>query len=294
MMVRRSLIGLAVAVAVATVGGCATPQYSSQELQGDAVTRAGAEIRGADNWVPRALSDEEGEQKVLEVYGRLLPGATQLCREIGEDECAWDIRYSADQDVNAFAAGESVILIKKGILRQAENDDEIAMVIAHEMSHHAADHISETMQNAATGAVVGAVLMGALAGAAYGGSGYSPTYTQYQVNDAMNTGMQAGAALGHLSFSKAQENEADYLAAHILHRGGYDLTKARRMWIKLGRLGTTEHGERHSFNTHPDPAERLARWDLTADEITASPEATARLIKRKPVQENTGGYVVGG
>jgi predicted Zn-dependent protease len=185
-------------------------------------------------------------------------------------------------------------LIKKGILRQAENDDEIAMVIAHEMSHHAADHISETKQNAATGAVVGAVLMGALAGAAYGGSGYSSTYTQYQVNDAMNTGMQAGAALGHLSFSKAQENEADYLAAHILHRGGYDLTKARRMWIKLGRLGTTEHGERHSFNTHPDPAERLARWDLTADEITASPEATARLIKRKPVQENTGGYVVGG
>jgi hypothetical protein len=47
-------------------------------------------------------------------------------------------------------------------------------------------------------------------------------------------------------------------------------------------------------DAHPDPAERLARWDLTADEITASPDATARLIKRKPVQENTGSYVVGG
>ena len=39
------------------------------------------------------------------------------------------------------------------------------------------------------------------------------------------------------------------------------------MWIKIARLGSTEHGERHSFNTHPDPAERLARWDATAAEV---------------------------
>jgi predicted Zn-dependent protease len=268
MMVKRTLI--AAAVTLVTAGGCATPQYMSQTVDSKAVSSAGSEIRNADNWVPRYLTDEEAEKKILEVYARLLPGATQICRDMDEHKCAWDIRYSPDDDVNAFAAGEGVILIKKGILRHADNDDELAMVIAHEMSHHAADHISETRQNATTGAMVGAVLMGALAGTAYSGTAYSPAYNQYRINEAVNSGMQAGAALGHLSFSKGQENEADYLAAHILHRAGYDLTKARGMWVKLGRLGTTEHGERHSLNTHPDPAERLARWDVTTEEVRNS------------------------
>lgn len=289
----RSAITVAVGAAVA-LSGCATPQYMSQSVDSTAVNRAGQEIHRADNWVPRYLSDEDAEKKVLETYARLLPGATQVCRELGEDECGWDIRYSADDDFNAYATGESIVVIKKGILRHAENDDEIALVIAHEMSHHAADHLRESKQNAATGAIVGGVLLGALTAAAYGKMGYSQYSTQYQVNNAVNSGMKVGAAIGDLSFSKDQENEADYLAAHILRRGGYDLDKARIMWMKFGRLGTTEHGERHSFNTHPDPAERLARWDATAAEIGASPDAIARLVKRKPNRPDTNGYVVRG
>ncbi len=271
---------LATAIAMAMVGGCAAPQYMSQTVDADTVSRAGNEIRRSVIPGPRTISDEDAETTVRTIYTRLLPGATQVCQEMGEHSCNWDIRYSPDNDVNAFAAGQGTILIKKGILLNAENDDEVAMVVAHEMSHHAANHISESVQNATTGAVVGAVLMGALAGAAYGGGGYSPAYTQYQVSDAVSSGMQAGAAIGHVGYSKAQENEADYLAAHILHRGGYDLAKARGMWVKLGRLGTTEHGERHSFTTHPDPAERLARWDATVAEFRARPSGVSQPIKR--------------
>jgi predicted Zn-dependent protease len=280
MIAKGTVIGLAVAVAIGSVGGCATPKYQSQQVGETAIARAGEEIRRADNWAPRYLSDEDAEKKVIEIYGRLLPGATALCREMGEHACAWDIQYSPDPDVNAFAVGQNVVLIKKGIMRHAENDDEVAMVIAHEMSHHAADHISESRMNAATGAIIGGLVLGAIAGAAYGGSDYSPVYTQYQVNDAVNTGMQAGAELGQLSFSKGQENEADYLAAHILHRSGYDLDKARRMWVKLGKLGTTEHGERYSFNTHTDPSERLARWDATIVEVMSKSLGNASPLTR--------------
>jgi predicted Zn-dependent protease len=266
MRLTQTLIAGSITVGLGALSGCATPVHMSPTVAAAAKEQAGREIRTADNWVPQYLSEEDAERKVLDIYGRLLPGATKLCRELGEDECAWDIRYSSDQDVNAFAAGESTVVIKKGILRHAENDDEIAMVIAHEMSHHAANHIAESQQNAAAGALVGGLVLGALAGAAYSGSYYS----QYYVNDAVQTGLNAGAAIGHRSFSKGQENEADYLAAYILHQGGFDLGQARRMWVKLGRLGTTEHGERHSMNTHPDPAERLARWDATIHEIRAN------------------------
>ena len=266
MRLTQTLIAGSITVGLGALSGCATPVHMSPMVAAAAKEQAGREIRTADNWVPQYLSEEDAERKVLDIYGRLLPGATKLCRELGEDECAWDIRYSSDQDVNAFAAGESTVVIKKGILRHAENDDEIAMVIAHEMSHHAANHIAESQQNAAAGALVAGLVLGALAGAAYSGSYYS----QYYVNDAVQTGLNAGAAIGHRSFSKGQENEADYLAAYILNQGGFDLGQARRMWVKLGRLGTTEHGERHSMNTHPDPAERLARWDATIHEIRAN------------------------
>lgn len=270
MTLKHTFLAGSVTVTLAGLAGCAAPVHMSESVEKAAMNSAAREIRTADNWVPKYISDEDAEKKILEIYGKLLPSATQICRQLAEDECGWDIRYSADSDLNAFAAGESTIVIKKGILRHAENDDEIAMVVAHEMSHHAANHISESVQNAQTGAVVGAVLMGALAGVAYSGPAYSPSYSQYQINSAVSNGINAGAAIGHLSFSKGQENEADYLAAYVLHRGGYDLRKARDMWVKMGRLGKTEHGERHSANTHPDPAERLARWDATILEISAN------------------------
>jgi predicted Zn-dependent protease len=263
---KNTLIAGSVTAAVG-LAGCATPVHMSQDVSMAAKEQAGREIRTADNWVPKYIDDAEAERKVLDIYGRLLPEATRVCRQMAEDECGWDIRYSTDLDFNAFASGESEIVIHKGILRHAENDDEIAMVIAHEMSHHAANHITESQQNTMAGAVVGALVMGALTGAAYSGTSYAPSYAQYQVNNAVNNGAALGAQIGRLSYSKAQENEADYLAAYMLERSGFDLHKARNMWVKMGRLGRTEHGERHSINTHPDPAERLARWDATIREI---------------------------
>ncbi|WP_416274532.1 M48 family metalloprotease [Lamprobacter sp.] len=79
--------------------------------------------------------------------------------------------------------------------------------------------------------------------------------------------------MGRLSVSKAQENEADYLAAYFLAQGGYDLAKARGIWSTLARAGKTERGERHSVNTHPVPAEGLARWDVTTREVRENGES---------------------
>ncbi len=262
MMLKKSLVAGSV---VAALSGCAAPIHMSKDTGSAGVDKAAQDIRTADNWVPKYINDEDAEKKVLEVYGRLLPSATKLCRQLAEDECGWDIRYSSDPDLNAFAAGESAVVIQKGVLRHAENDDEVAMIIAHELSHHAANHIEEKKQNAATGALAGTIIMGALLGVANSGAAYS----SYQMNAITSAG-QMGANAGSLSFSKEQESEADYLAAYIIKQGGYDLHKARRLWVKLGRLGSTEHGERLSFNTHPDPAERLARMDATIKEIDAN------------------------
>jgi hypothetical protein len=55
------------------------------------------------------------------------------------------------------------------------------------------------------------------------------------------------------------------------------------------RLGTTEHGERHSINTHPDPAERLARWDATILEIEANGEVLPKPSRERIARNSNNG-----
>ncbi len=80
--------------------------------------------------------------------------------------------------------------------------------------------------------------------------------------------MQAGAGIGRVSFSKEQEREADYIAAVILHRAGYDLRKARGFLVTMARAsGRRETG---MLDTHPAGPERLAAYDRAAAEVVAS------------------------
>jgi predicted Zn-dependent protease len=244
--------------------GCATPKYNSQQVSTQSRLSAQQEIRNIDV-SRRNVSDARAERKVRAIYADLKPYATSLCRQLAEGSCTWEIEYSTDDELNAFAAGQGKIVIKKGVIQYASNDDEIAMVIAHEMSHHVANHINETVQNATTGMVVGGLVAGAIGAYAYSDS----AYREQRIINAAATGGGLGAMAGRLRYSKAQENEADYLSAYIIHNSGYDLKKARTIFAKLAKAGKTEHGENHSVGTHPDPAERLARWDVTTSEIAS-------------------------
>lgn len=267
-------------VLAALLGACATPVHLSQPVSDAAIGQANQEIHAMAQPRERRISDRAAQAKVQAIFDRLEPGARRICYEMGEDNCEWELRYSNDPGLNAFAAGADTIVIQKGVLSYAENDEEIAMVVAHEMGHHAANHIAETQMNAVSGAVVGGLVLGALGAAVTSGGGYSSGERSARITDSALAGAGIGALVGRLRYSKDQENEADYLAAYILESGGYDARNARTMWAKLARAGRTEHGERHSVNTHPDPAERLARWDVTVREVHANGGQLPRRLAR--------------
>jgi predicted Zn-dependent protease len=104
------------------------------------------------------------------------------------------------------------------------------------------------------GALIGGVAMTLLLGdaAAYSGQ-------------IISDGMRIGAAAGVLTFSRKQEMEADYLAAYIISRAGFNLDGARGMLVKLGRLGGRTTSS--VLDTHPAGPERVAAWDLATREI---------------------------
>ena len=255
-LIKSSVVCIALA-------GCATPNYISPEVSDNAVDRAAGDINSQPMARARYISDSQAERLVYSIYNKLLPAATEVCRKMGEDECGWNIVYSSKQEFNAFASDESTVTIHKGILKYARNEDEIALVIAHEMAHHAANHIEDTIQNANTGALLGTIIFGSLS--AY--ANRDNYYSNYHVNRDAQTGAAVGKAIGQLSYSKDQEQEADYLAAYIMYKSGYSPENARNIFAIFSKIGKGPHGGGKMFSTHPSPAQRLASWDATVMEL---------------------------
>ncbi len=166
--------------------------------------------------------------------------------------------------MNAGAAPNGVIVVNRGIVEYADNEEEVAMVIAHEIGHEAANHPRAAQRNQAAGALVGAVLLGAVGALA----SYKNPNAVNVTSASMQAGANVGAAVGRISFSKEQEREADYLAAVILYRSNMDLDKARGFLVKMARAsGRKETG---MLDTHPAGPERVAAWDKAVEEIRAS------------------------
>ncbi len=261
-MRRRSFLGLAGSCLVC---GCAGAVHRLPQLDAGNLSLAQSEVQAAGGPPQRhAVTDQEVIDTLRSALRRIRVPAEQMCHEMGVGVCEWKFRALQDSSMNASAAPRGVILVNRGIVEYAENEEEVALVIAHEMGHQAANHVAGGQHNQAVGALVGALLLGALGAAASYRSYNSAKVTRA----AAETGANVGAAIGRISFSKEQEREADYLAAVMLYRSGVDLDKARGFLVTMARA--SGRGETGMLDTHPAGPERLAAWDKAVQEIRAS------------------------
>jgi hypothetical protein len=164
--------------------------------------------------------------------------------------CRFGIVLQDEKTVNAAADGEH-IYIPTGMLRFAESDDELALVLGHELAHNALQHIERQKSNRALGGVVG--VMFDIAAAAAG------------VNTGA-AGMRAGAQVGAKAYSQAFEAEADYLGLYFASRAGFDVSKAPELWRKMGAQNPGAIQERYGA-THPSTPERAAALEEALKEI---------------------------
>jgi len=162
--------------------------------------------------------------------------------------CAYEVFMIDDPELNASANGD-VILINRGMLRFAESDEELALILGHELAHNAMRHIESMRQNAMIGAIGGAMLdiLAAAGGVNTGGA-----FTD------------AGGDIGAMMFSQAFESEADYVGMYFMARAGYGVDGVEAFWRRMA----AEHpqGIRLAY-THPTTAERFLRLESTGQEI---------------------------
>jgi len=245
--------------------GCAGTLHDLPTAPRAAIASARDEVASRDTPMRRSMSDAEIGATVRRVHARLHQPAYTMCREIGQGECDWVLRISRSREVNASASGRGNITINAGIVEMARNDDEVALVVGHEMAHHAANHLARRRSNMEAAGAVGAVVTaGVLIAAAVGGG---VTFRGRGNERLTREGEALGRQVARLAFSQDQEREADHLSAMMLHRAGYDLARARGFVLTLARLsGQTSSGW---LDTHPAGPERLAHYDAGMAEILA-------------------------
>lgn len=152
------------------------------------------------------------------------------------------IKVIDSDEVNAFALPGGFFFVNKGLILAADNESELAGVMAHEIAHVAARH---AMENAGKGQ---ALSYGILAGIIFTG-GVAGTVLQ-------NT---AGLAqmLAFFKFSRGAEEEADKLGVQYLYAAGYDPTGMATMFEKLASQNRKKASTLSKlFATHPQSVER--------------------------------------
>ena len=161
-----------------------------------------------------------------------------------DSKIPFTIKVIDSDEVNAFALPGGFFYVNKGLVLAADNEAELAGVMAHEIAHVAARHAVENQKKAELtqyAVLIPAIILGGgLGQLIYQGGGF-------------------GALLGFMRFSRGAEEEADKLGVQYMYAAGYDPTAMATMFEKLEAKNKKKPGFISKlFATHPAPPERRA------------------------------------
>jgi len=194
-----------------------------------------------------------GRQLALEVEQQAKmvedPIVTEYVNRVGQNivlhsdaKIPFTIKVIDSDEVNAFALPGGFFFVNKGLILAADNEAELAGVMAHEIAHVAARH---AMENAGKGQFLGyGILAGILLTGGIGGAILQNTAGITQ-------------ALAFFKFSRGAEEEADKLGVQYLYAAGYDPTAMATMFEKLAAKNQKKPGTLSKlFSTHPQSIQR--------------------------------------
>ena len=153
----------------------------------------------------------------------------------------WEVNTITSKELNAFCMPGGKIMFYSGLIQQLKlTDDEIAVVMGHEIAHALREHSREQVSQAIaaqTAIGVGAALLGVGAGSA----------------DLANIAYESLVAT---KFSRVDEQEADRIGLELAARAGYDPRAGVTVWQKM--IDASKGGRPPEFlSTHPTEASRI-------------------------------------
>ncbi|MBP9721967.1 MAG: M48 family metallopeptidase [Gammaproteobacteria bacterium] len=162
-------------------------------------------------------------------------------------------------DINAFALPGGFIGVNRGLITAAENESELAAVLAHEITHVNQRHIARSFekQQQLQLPMIAGILAGALL------SAYSPQAGQSIIAGSMAAGNQS-----LINYTRSNEEEADRIGMSVLTKSGYSPYSMGKFFNKLQRNAYSDKETYPEYlRTHPVTDNRITDANSRADEI---------------------------
>ncbi len=226
--------------------------------------------RGLGNWFSTDWEVRNGKQYSMEVEksAHLVtdPVVVEYVNRVGQNivknsdaKVPFTIKVIDSDEINAFALPGGFFYVNSGLILAADEESELAGVMAHEISHVVAHHAARQMTKMAYAQIASIPLMIYAQGSWTG-------YGVYEVS-------QLAIPIGFLKFSRMDEAEADYLGLQYMYRAGYDPQSFITFFEKIDALEKHKPGAvAKLFADHPQ----------TPDRISRSEEEIATIMPPKP------------
>ena len=189
-------------------------------------------------------------QKLRTIAQRIIPHAAQWNDRARQ--WRWEVNLIGSKQINAFCMPGGKIAFYTGILDQLKlSDDEVAMVMGHEMAHALREHARERLgktQATSMGLSIGAQLLG--------------------LGDFGNVAAKLGTQLLALKYSRDDEAEADLVGMELAARSGFAPQAGSTLWRKMAAASGGKGGLAF-MSTHPSGPDRIRQLEANAPKVQA-------------------------
>jgi len=211
--------------------------------------------RGIGNWysLEKQIEMGRGYSQQVEASSKLIndPVITEYINRVGQNlvrnsdaQVPFTIKIIDTDDINAFALPGGFFYVDSGLILAAENEAELAGVMAHEIAHVAACHAAREMSR-------GQLLNLASIPLIFVGGGIG-----YAVQNVASLAMP----MGFLKFTRSFESEADFLGVQYMYKAGYDPQSLTAFFEKVKAMEKHRPGSlAKAFDTHPQTPDRIEK-----------------------------------
>ncbi|PJG59531.1 M48 family metallopeptidase [Aeromonas cavernicola] len=213
---------------------------------------------GADSFEQMKQQERVSTNTRLNAYVNCVANAVTAQVPANYGITSWEVVVFDSDQVNAFALPGGKIGVYSGLLKVANNQDQLATVIGHELTHVLAQHSNERLsrsQLAGMGMAAASVALG------------SSEYSQYRntAMAALGLGMEVGVLL---PYGREQESESDRLGLELMARAGFNPAEAIPLWQNMSAASGGKTPPQ-LLSTHPSNERRIA--DLQAQQAQVQP-----------------------